>query len=112
MTDEVVKPPFTRYYLRQLHGVGLTNADEYIAAYKGAHETIKSLPYVIVLNPTMLNKIPNRTSDHYTMFVSIMEKDQELFEKELFKLSLEFGTIEIAKKETIEYLRQPGAKDW
>ena len=47
-----------------------------------------------------------------TMFISIMEKDQETFEKELFKLSLEFGTIEIAKKETIQYLRQPGVKDW
>ena len=110
--SEEVKPPFTRYYLRQRHGVGESDAQECIDAYKGTHEALGQLDCVIVQNPTMLSRVPNRTSDHYTMFISIMEKDQETFEKELFKLSLEFGTIEIAKKETIQYLRQPGVKDW
>ena len=46
------------------------------------------------------------------MFVSIMEKYEEEFEKELFKLSLQYHNIEIAKKETIEYLRHKDGVDW
>lgn len=112
MTDELVQAPFTRYYLRQPRNGG--NAiDEEVAAYRKAHEHVKGLPYILVLKPSMIDRFaPQCTSNHYIMFVSIMEKYEEQFEKELFKLSLSTGNIEIAKKETIEYLRHPDGVDW
>lgn len=105
---ELIEPPFTRYYLRQPHG-----SQELINTYISTHEAIKQLPYILSLKPSELNKRwPQRTSDHYIMFVSIMEKYQEDFEKELFKLSLQYHSIEIAKKDTIQHLRQKDDVDW
>ena len=113
MTEELVKPPFTRYYLRQPHGLNnkvigseRTGAQAFVDAYVGSHNTIKELPYILTIKPSQIDdRWPQRTSNHYTMFVSIMEKYEETFEKELFKLSLQHSNIEIAKKETIPYLR-------
>lgn len=115
MIGELVKPPFTRYYLRMQRG-GLSQAndtEERANAYIDAHDQISGLPYILVLNPRMIDlRNPQCTSNHHPMFVSIMEKREEEFEKELFKLSLSIGTIEIAKKETIQYLRSPDVKEW
>ena len=115
MITELVKPPFTRYYLRMIRGgcAQLDDGPERAEAYINAHAEICKLPYILVIKPrTMDHRNPRCTSNHHPMFVSIMEKREEEFEKELFKLSLSIGSIEIAKKETIEYLRHPDVKDW
>jgi len=114
---ELVEPPFTRYYLRQPHGLnnvgGLIGSQGLIDTYMSTHKAIKELPYILTLKPSQIDeRWPKRTSDHYIMFVSIMEKYEEDFEKELFKLSLQYHNIEIAKKETIPYLRHKDGIDW
>lgn len=103
---ELVEPPFTRYYLRQPRGAG-DNTTERVAAYITAYETVGKLPYVLTLRPSTVDKShPQCTSNHYIMWVSIMEKYEEKFEKELFKISLATNNIEIKLKNQIEYLQK------
>jgi len=116
MTTELVEAPFTRYYLRMQRGgntIAGGDMGRLVAAYVMAHKEIKELPYILVLKPSMIDqRAPKCTSNHYIMFVSIMEKYEEAFEKELFKLSLSTGNIEIAKKDTIPYLKHKDEIDW
>jgi len=109
--DELVKPPFTRYYLRQPRGAGDGTTGR-VAAYLAAHKAVGELPYILTLKPRLVDKVhPQCTSNHYIMFVSIMEKYEEKFEKELFKISLATNNIEIKLKNTIEYLQQSNDED-
>ena len=102
---ETVKPPFTRYYLRQPRGAG-DNTTGRVAAYRAAHEAVGKLPYILTLKPAVVDKFPQCTSNHYIMWVSVMAKHEEQFEKELFKISLATNNIEIKLKDQIEYLQK------
>lgn len=110
MTDTIT-PPFTRYYLRQPRGAG-DGTTGCVSAYLTAHNSVSKLPYILTLKPSMVNKTnPQCTSNHYIMFVSIMEKYEEKFEKELFKISLATNNIEIKLKDQIEYLQKKTETD-
>ena len=103
---ETAAPPFRRYYLRMIHNVGTERHQETIDQYREVHFKISKLPYMMWLKPTQIDmRWPKRTSDHYIMFASIMDKDRERFEKELFKYALEYG-LHIRKTVELEYLQE------